>query len=232
MNLKEQSQILKEVLHLKNEPVAVTFTIDQIESDKHDKVPICEALRRTADGESFILDENTSRCPGGTWHGGLTEPPTAQRKRRIQRFLTRGEKLYHSVVAFERSQTINTPPPTGVADKIIFTPLAKAKLRPDVVIFLVNPELGCRLLHLDSYWDGIPPRIEPTGALCHAVISYSVMSGQTNLSLGDWTARKHHGFEENTLFLTVPYERLDNLIKALPYSSAGKARVKFPEGEL
>jgi len=64
------------------------------------------------------------------------------------------------------------------------------------------------------------------------VISYSVMSGQTNLSLGDWTARKHHGFEENTLFLTIPYERLDNLIKALPYSSAGKAGVKFPEGEL
>lgn len=130
MHLKEQSQILKEVLHLKNEPVAVTFTIDQIESDKHDKVPICEALHRTADGESFILDENTSRCPGGTWHCGLTEPPTAQRKRRIQRFLTRGEKLYHSVVAFERSQTINTPPPTGVADKIIFTPPIQGQTPP------------------------------------------------------------------------------------------------------
>ncbi|MDP3066591.1 MAG: DUF169 domain-containing protein, partial [Methanobacteriaceae archaeon] len=188
MDRKEQSKILKEVLGLENEPVAVTFTIEKIKTVQGDKLPICEALRRSADGESFIIDEEASRCPGGTWHCGLMEPPTADGKRRIQRFLTKGEKLYHSVAAFERSQTINIPPPTGLADKILFSPLSEADLRPDVVIFLVNPEGGCRLMHLDCYWDGIPPRIEPSGALCHAVISYSVMTGQTNFSLGDWTA--------------------------------------------
>jgi uncharacterized protein (DUF169 family) len=146
----------------------------------------------------------------------------------IQNFLTKGEKLYHSITAFERSQSMNTPPPTGMADKIIIKPLSDMDIRPDIVIFMVNPEVGCRLLHLDGYWDGIPPRLEPTGALCHSVISYSIMSGQTNLSLGDWTARKHHGFPGEFLYITIPYERIDNLIKALPLCSAGKADVVFP----
>jgi uncharacterized protein (DUF169 family) len=175
------------------------------------------------------LDLEASICPGGTWHCGLDEPPAGDKKRRIQRFLTKGEKLFHSITAFERSQKLNSQPPTGLADNIIITPLADAKIRPDLIIFMVKPDNGCRLLHLDSYWDGIPPRVEPTGAMCHSIITYSIMSGRTNLSLGDWTARKHHNFPGEYLFVTIPYERFENLIKAIPLCTAGKADVVFFE---
>ena len=55
------------------------------------------------------------------------------------------------------------------------------------------------------------------------------MSGCTNLSTGDWTARKHQGFDSDIMFLSVPYERINNLLSAIPHCSAGNANVKIPD---
>jgi len=50
------------------------------------------------------------------------------------------------------------------------------------------------------------------------------------MTTGDWTARKQQGFEPNILFFTVPYERMHNLIAAVPNCSAGDAEAVIPEG--
>lgn len=228
MDFKAQSETLKKLLDLDYEPLAVTFTIEEVPATEG-KIQMCRALKQAAEGDSFVINEETSLCPGGSWHCGLVEAPAAEGKRRIQRFLTKGEKLVHSIVAFERMQKLNVPEPTGLADKIIITPLDKTEIRPDLVVFQCNPEQACRLITLDNYWDGIPPKIEMTGALCHTVISYSIMTGCTNVTLGDWTARSHHGFDPEIIFVTVPYERMDNLLAAIPECTAGTAKIEIPE---
>lgn len=228
MDYAAQAAELKEVLGLSGEPVAVTFTNDEVEDPGNGKVQMCRALKKAAEGRSYVIDAERSACPGGTWHCGLSEPVSGPARRGLQWFLTRGEKLTASIVTFERMQQLGSPPPTGLSDRIVFTPLAKAAIRPDLVIFLCNAEQACRLVWLDTFWDGVPPHTELIGSLCHAAVSYSLTTGNTNLNLGDWTARHMQKFDPDVLFLTVPYERMHNLILAIPECTAGTAEADIP----
>ena len=49
------------------------------------------------------------------------------------------------------------------------------------------------------------------------------------MTVGDWTARHQQGFESDVIFLSVPYERIHNLIAAIPVCSAGNAEAVIPE---
>ena len=229
MNFEELSNIFKQTLKLKNEPLAITFTNDEVSSGKYEKTAICKAIKLAAEGDCYVIDENVSTCPGGSRYCGFTEVTSRDQKRRLQRFLTKGEKLTSTIVSFERMQKLTVEPPTGLADRIVICPLSKAEMRPDMILFLINPEQACRLISLDTYWDGLSPDQQVIGALCHSAISYTLMTGNTNLSMGDWTARHHQGFDPDILFMSVPYERVNNLIKAIPLCSAGEASVVIPE---
>lgn len=226
-----QAAGLADVLGLTCAPVAVTFTNEEIEAVKPRKAWICGALKRAAmSGETFVLDGATSACPGGSWHCGLTEPPAGPARRSLQRFLTRGEKLTATVTSFQRMQGLGSRPPTGLAERIFIGPVSEAPLRPDLVVFLCTAEEACRLVTLDHYWDGIPIRAELTGSLCHAAIGYPVVTGRTNLTLGDWTARRVQKYPPDMMLLSVPYERMANLEAAVPECSAGTAEVETPPG--
>lgn len=227
--LREMTGALTEVLGLDNRPVAVTFTNEEVEAGKRRKAWFCQAMKLAASGVSLVLDRETSLCPGGSWHCGLSEPPAAERRRGLQYFLTRGEKLTASIVTFQRMQSLGSPPPTGLSERIAITPLDEAPLRPDLALFLCDAEQACRLLTLDQYWDGIPPRIDVSGSLCHSAIAYPIMTGRTNVTFGDWTARRMQKYPSGTVFVTVPFERLGGLVAAVPECSAGTAEVMIPE---
>jgi uncharacterized protein (DUF169 family) len=226
---KGQSRELTETLALDGEPVAITFTNEPLEAGSSSRMWMCRALKLAAAGKSFVIDAETSACPGGSWHCGLTEPPAAMGRRALQHFLTRGEKLTASIVSFQRMQGLGSAPPTGMSDRIFIGPMGAAPVRPDIVVFVCNAESACRLVALDHYWDGKPPHIELTGSLCHAAISYPIVTGNTNLTLGDWTARRMQKFASDIVFLTIPYERIANLILAIPECSAGTADIEIPE---
>jgi uncharacterized protein (DUF169 family) len=229
MECKEQAELLKKVLGLKKEPLAITFTNDEVSEGLYERISICKALKRAAEGDCFVIDEKVETCPGGSRYCGFTEI-AGQQKRRLQRFLTKGEKLTSSIVSFERMSKLTVQPPTGLADRLVICPLEKTTLRPDIVLFQCNPEQACRLITLDTYWDGISPQQQVIGALCHSSITYPIMTGCTNITMGDWTARKQQGFEPDILFLSVPYERMHNLIAAVPNCSAGDVEAVIPEG--
>lgn len=227
---KEQTDKLVEVFGLKYRPVAVTFTNEEVEASKQKKTWLCRALKQAAlKGESYVIDQATSGCPGGSWHCGLSDPPGGAGRRALQHFLTRGEKLTGSIVSFQRMQDLGSHPPTGLSERICIGPMAEAAMRPDIVIFVSTAEEACRLVTLDHYWDGLPINAELTGSLCHAAIAYPVVTGRTNLTLGDWTARRMQKYPSDVMFLTIPYERMDNLILAIPECSAGTAEVEIPE---
>jgi uncharacterized protein (DUF169 family) len=227
---KEQSERLEKLFAMKYRPVAVTFTNDPLDIGSQKKVPICRALKQaTFASKSYVLDKDTSTCPGGSWHCGLAEPPSAGARRALQHFLTRGEKLSHSIVSFQRMQGLGSEPPTGLSDRIFIGPVSDAPLRPDIVVFVCTAEQACRLITLDHFWDGIPITAELTGSLCHAAIGYPVVTGKTNLTMGDWTARRMQKYPEDIVFLTIPYERIEGVVQAIPECSAGTAEVVIPE---
>jgi uncharacterized protein (DUF169 family) len=228
MDYAKQAQELKDVLGLSGEPVAITFTNEEVEDPGNKRMWVCQALKQAARGKSYVIDAERSACGGGTMRCGFSGLMSGEPKRKLQWFLTRGEKLTANIVTFERMQTLGAAAPTGLADRVVMTPLTKAKIRPDLVVFLCNAEQACRLVALDTYWDGLKPPQEITGSLCHMVISYPLMTGNTNLSLGDWTARHMQKFAPDVVFLTVPYERMHNLIEAIPECTAGTAEAVIP----
>ena len=229
MNFKDQAEIFEKTFQLKNKPLAISFTNEEVSKGKYKKTNICNAIKLAAEGESFIIDENVSTCPGGSQFCGFTEIHSGKQKRRLQQFLTKGEKLTSSIVTFERMRTLAVPPATDLADRVIISPLDKAELRPDIILFLCNGEQACRLITLDTYWDGKSPKQQIIGALCYTAIVYTIMSGNTNISMGDWTARSHQNFNPDIIFLSIPYERIHNLIAAIPHCSAGDAEANIPE---
>jgi len=229
MNFKEQSAIFKKTFKLKNEPIAISFTNEEIPDGQYEKTSICRALKHAAKGKCFVIDEKVSTCPGGSRFCGFTEVTSGEQKRRLQWFLTKGEKLTSTIVSFERMQKLTIQPPTGLADRLVICPLEKTIIRPDLILFQCNAEQACRLITLDTYWDGISPKQQVIGALCHSAIIYPIMTGCTNITTGDWTARKNQEFGPDILFLSVPYERIYNLLTAIPKCSAGDAEAVIPE---
>ncbi|MBC7229750.1 MAG: DUF169 domain-containing protein [Actinobacteria bacterium] len=219
-----------EALGIRSRPVAVTFTNQELEAGKHKKVWVCNALKQASRGRSFVIDAETSACPGGGWHCGLTPPPQGPAWRGLQWFLTRGEKLTASIVSFHRMQSLAAPPPLGMAERMVMAPVSEAELRPDLVVFLVNAEQACRLVFLDHYWDGIPLRAELTGSLCHSAIAHPLVTGRSNVTFGDWTARRMQKYGPDVIFVSVPYERIHNLVEAVPACSAGTAELEIPKG--
>lgn len=226
---KEELGSLVEALGLESKPVAITFTNDPVEAGEHKRTWLCRAMKLAAAGESLVIDRETSACPGGSWHCGFTERPPGEAYRELQQFLTRGEKLTHSIVSFHRMQAQAEPPPTGMSERMLVGPVEKAEVRPDLVLFLCNAEQACRIVALDHYWDGIPIRVELTGSLCHSAIAHPVVTGRTNVTFGDWTARHAQKFPADVVFVSIPYERVHNLVAALPECSAGSAETDIPE---
>lgn len=223
----EQARRLTDIFGLERMPVAVRYTNDQIDMESK-RAQICRGMKLAARGEEFLFDRENSACPGGSWHCGLSEPPGGQGRRRLQEFLTRGEKLTCSLVTFQRMQDLGSSPPTGLSERIYMGPMEISPVRPDIVIFMCDAEQACRLVTLDHFFDGKPLDLEPTGSLCHAAIAYPVVTGNTNVTFGDWTARRMQKYESDVVFLTIPYERIANLLLAIPLCSAGTADIEIP----
>jgi uncharacterized protein (DUF169 family) len=230
MEWKEYSKELKEVLKIKGNPIAVTYSMNPPKNYRKEKCRACDALVLARDGEVINLTKENTSCRGAVWHLGLQPKPIGEDYKDVQRFLVEGEKFCSSVTVFHRMQTLTTPPPLGLAENVIISPLEKSEIRPDLVLFICNAEQASRLITLATYFDGVPPKLEVIGATCHMAIAYPIVSGEINANFIDFTSRKIKDFGKDELIVTIPYEKMDNLIKAIPLCSAGTAKVEYPEG--
>lgn len=219
---------LKEVLGLEGSPVAVSYSMGPLGRGKEGRHWVCGALLDARDGATVNLSAENSACRGGTWHLGLGPRPSGEAYRALQKFLVEGEKICGTITAFNRMQALTTAPPLGLADFVVFSPLERAELRPDLVVFLCNPEQACRLLTLATFPDGLPPRVELLGSTCHMVVAYPIVSGELNVSLMDYTSRKHRPYRKEELFVSIPYHKMGGLMESIERSTAGTAPVEYP----
>ncbi len=220
---------IRDVLELKGNSVAVTYSMKPPSEAAEGKHRVCDALLEARDGKIIDLTAATSACAGGTWHLGLGERPTGEADRALKEFLVNGEKLYCSIATFHRAQALTTPSPLGLADHVILSPMDRAELRPDMVLFICNADQACRLITLDGYDTGIPPRIEMSGATCHQAIAYPVVSGELNVSLMDYTSRRIRGYKREDLLVSIPYHRFLGAMRSIDHCTAGRAKMEVPE---
>lgn len=231
MDWKDYSPRLKELLVLEGSPVAVTYSMTPaLAGAETDRYAVCQALIEARSGAVIDLTRETCACPGGVWHLGLGPRPSGKAGEVLKKFLVEGEKLFCSIATMHRTMALTSDPPVGLAEHVILSPLEKADLRPDLVVFLCNPEQACRLVTLATYPDGKPPRAEMAGSTCHMVIAYPLVTGEINVSLMDYTSRKYRGYKTHDLFVTIPFHAMPGLMWSIDRCSAGTAKVESHPG--
>lgn len=209
------------VLELQGFPVAITYTDEEIEPTVRKGMSVCKAILMARDGEIILMNKAKCTCPGGKLHCGLGKGMPG-----MEKFLVEGEKLWATVaiarMSFEESHRI-APPPLGLAKNIVFSPLNKAPLRPDIVIILCNAWQASRLIYLAIYHgESIKPNV--SGSLCWGAITYPLMTGNFNVTMGDTTARRQYAYDPNDLIVSIPYRMIPQMIEAMEYSTAGRGK--------
>ncbi len=229
MQWQDYAETLKHVLDLKGSPVSITYTDKDFGHLAGGKCMACNAFVRARKGETIVLNRENSSCPGGTWHLGLGPAPQGKPKERLTRFLVEGEKLFCSPAAFYRINS-DSPPPVDLTRNVVMCPLEKAELRPDVVLFFVNPEKACRLMTLATWSTGISPRCSFVGSTCQMAVTYPLLKGEINVVLEDFTTRRRQDYVQDELIFSIPYHHFHSIIEAVPYCTAGTAPfVEFGE---
>jgi uncharacterized protein (DUF169 family) len=223
LNWRGYSTEIKRVLALTGSPIAVSYSMMSPAGTNGQRRSVCQALLHARSGSVVSLSRDTCNCPGGAWHLGLEPRPSDDIYMLWEEFLINGEKLFCSPASVRRTLALTTPPPLGRADHVIFSPLEKAEQKPDLVVFLCNPEQACRLVTLATYPEGKPPKLEMAGSTCHMVVAYPLVTGEMNVSLLDYASRKYQDYEPGELFVTVPYDMMAGLMWSLDRCSAGTA---------
>ena len=140
--------------------------------------------------------------------------------------LVEGEKLWCDVkTAIRSSVEVDkiAGPPSGLSTKIFLYPVRTSLFQPDIILMLVNAEQASRLITLNQFWDGKTPAIEMRGSLCWSMITYPLVSGNFNVSVGDISARRMERWDPNIMAATIPWERIRGIAEAVDLSTAGRA---------
>ena len=114
-------------------------------------------------------------------------------------------------------------PPFGLSKKIFLYPIIKGIFQPDLILLLVNAEQASRLITLNQFWDGKTPSIEMRGPLCWSAITYPLVSGNFNLTVGDISARRMERWDSGLMVASIPWERVSGIAEAVDFSTAGRA---------
>ncbi len=110
-----------------------------------EEVQVCDALLSARGGVVIDITYESSSCLGVSRYLVFPQQQTEEGVRGLQNFLVNGEKLYCSNAAFYRNLALASQPPVGLAPHVIFSPMEKAELEPQVVLFICNPEQGSGL---------------------------------------------------------------------------------------
>jgi len=228
MYWQKWSDRLKQELKLGLDPVAVTFAGSPGPGtiSLQGKVSVCQALKRASEGQDLTITAETCGCPGGLVSLGLGQMPPQGREKLVD-FLVNKEKVYCSRMAIHRGQQ-TVLPPVGVASHIVFSPLSRAQVMPDLVVCIGKPGSLHRLLSFASYWEGRSMKAELSGPACRTGVAYPVVTGELGLSLLDFGARRLAGFAEEQLLVAVPFHRMIGILYALD-QGLGRGREEEPE---
>jgi len=213
---------IAEALGIEKEPVGVKYTDEapgvEIEAGSY---TVCGAILAASEGKVLLLSEESCACSGGKTHLGLTQ------KREIPwKMLVEGEKLWCDVkTAIRSSIEVDkiARQPYGLSKRIFLYPAMKGIFQPDLIIMLVHAEQASRLITLNQFWDGKTPAIEMRGSLCWSMITYPLVSGNFNLSVGDISARRMERWDPNIMAASIPWERIRGIAEAVEFSTAGRA---------
>ncbi|MFC1594174.1 DUF169 domain-containing protein [Candidatus Omnitrophota bacterium] len=225
---QEHASILKDIFGLTTSPVAIRCTKEKEEEPDVQKVRICRAILNAAAGASLKVCKENNACFGAGWHLGFHDMKDPKISGMVKKFVVEGEKLFVSYEALDTLVSQMKPVPSNKDACFMLEPMERAEEKPEIVIFVCNPEAACRLLTMVTFLDGNMPKIKIGGPTCRLAIMYPLLTGEVNISFYDFTARKMCNVEKDKLLVSIPYSKIPRIIESIDACSGGTAKIEFP----
>ena len=213
----EWASVLKDVLQLQSEPVAVSLVpagapLPDVEVPKT-RMRFCQQLAYARLGRSIMLPPMRHSCPDGTSILGMTDVPPK---------LASGELyiLFHKLDTMEAaSRMVAERPclPQRSVDATVATPLANAVATPDVVVVTGDAEQMMWLTMSASYYTGkrFNYRVSGYNSMCVEAVLIPREEGVMNLSLGCYGNRASTDVGRDQMFMGIPLSMMPTVVKGL-----------------
>jgi len=213
---EEPATVIKRILGLTYEPIAVRFFENTVALDGFDlpsERRYCQALMGAREGKMYLITADNLSCPAASAAFGFSPLPPK---------LLSGE-MPAKMGIFGNSQSVQktldsmTRLEMGKYNTIALCPLAEAPFEPDVVIVESAPEHLMWIALASVFEDG--GRLEFTTAILQATCVDSTIipfvKQRLNASLGCYGCREATNMTENECILGFPIKLLEPIASSL-----------------
>ena len=216
MDLKQAVEVMKGVLGLSYEPIAVKFLTEkaqlagfEIPSERR----YCQVLMGASEGDKLLLTADNISCPAAAWALGFKEPPVKLSSGEMPA----GMGIFGSPQAAKH--TLDTMPrlQMGKYQMVACCPLGQAPFEPDVIVLESAVEHLMWVALADVFETG--GRLEfSTGILQATCVDGTVipfLNQKIHASLGCYGCREATNMAESECVVGFPIKDLDHIVNSL-----------------
>ena len=216
MDLRRAAKILKEILGLRCEPVAVKFFKDKVQLEGFETPSerrYCQVLMGAREGKKYLLTADNIACPAAAWAIGFKEPPAT---------LSSGEMpfkmgIFGSPQAVKNTLSTMTRLEMGKYKMVACCPLGDAPFTPDVVVIESDVEhlMWVALALLFETGGRLPLDTAILQATCVDATITPFVYQRLNASLGCYGCREATNLAESECVLGFPVKDLEKIVTSL-----------------
>ncbi len=217
MDNSEYAEMLKSILGLRHEPVAVKLVREEEPEPTGYEIPEkqmshCQAVSAAMKGRSLYVSTEMQGCNNGASSLGMKErPPQTESGEFYIKFGMHDDLAGAAEMVHTRYEV---PYKTRGA---IVTPLAKADFMPDSVIIEDVPEVIYWFIPLKTHAEGGRAHFvtAPFNAVCGDATAYPIIEGDINISLGCYGCRRRSDIKKDEMIVGFPGHMLEELMPVL-----------------
>lgn len=216
MDLRQASTILKSVLGLKYEPVAVKFFERKVQLEGFETPSerrYCQVLMGAREGNKYLLTADNIACPASAWALGFKEPPPT---------LSSGEMpakmgIFGSPEAVRNTLNSMSRLPMRKYKMVACCPLGEAPFEPDVIVIESDVEhlMWVALALLFDTGGRLPLDTAILQATCVDATIIPFVYQRLNASLGCYGCREATNLAESECVLGFPFKDLEKIVMSL-----------------
>lgn len=215
-SIHKMSQELIDSLKLDTSPVAVTIIpndkeipdgIEQVDGEKHHCKMIDEARKEKTIRYSLLENQ---KCDIGAAALGLSKHCGEIQKGDFYYYLN----CFSSIEGARKTMNEMPMMPSMSAKAIIYAPLEKAPVGPDVVVIVAKPKIIMRISQAILYKTGgnFNSSLSGLQSFCSESVVRPIQQKQANLSLGCEGSRMFTSFDDDEMIVGIPIEMLEDVV--------------------
>ena len=215
-NLINSSKVLKEVLGLERDPVAVKFFKESIAltgftmpSERR----YCQSLMDSSQGERVILTAENISCPAAAWAFGIKKPPAKLKSGEMPA----GMGIFASPSAAQNTLATMSRLKMGRYKMLALCPLSESPFNPDVIVIESSPEhlMWLALARVFNKGGRLHFSTAILQATCVDVTVMPFLTQTMNTSLGCYGCREATNLTANECVLGFPFKDLNLIVDSL-----------------